>query len=522
MEIKKPSAPDAAIPAEILASHASASALREAVQSGTATTAAGAAQPLTARQTEILKSRGIDTELALKMGWRSSGQRGFGEAIEIPYLHEGREVNCKTRTLEGEKRFYQREGAEKCLYNLDAIKAIGDHPLVITEGEMDCMIALQCGYIAVSVPDGAPKDAIGEKHTVKYEYLTGIPTGINKIILAVDGDNAGANLLHDLSIRLGKHRCMWVKYPKGCKDLNDTFKLWGARGVNETIARAQYIEIEGLYALDELPPLSENPALDVGIPELQNHFKLRAGDFSVVTGIPSHGKSTFVNHIAFNMAKIHGWHVTFASFEQPPQTEHRRALRTLHCAKWETLMTDAEKEKSDAWICRNISFIVPNDERKEWADMDWLMDLMAAAVVRKNAKLLVIDPWNEMDHIYDQKEKSSTQYIGESIKALKRFAKRFQVHVMVVAHPAKMKRDKEGAYPVPTAYDISDSAHWYNKPEQVVVIHRMEEKLSLIRIAKSRYHRILGTPADVELQYNSFNGKYEGIAVSAVDFCERD
>ena len=82
------------------------------------------------------------------------------------------------------------------------------------------------------------------------------------------------------------------------------------------------------------------------------------------------------------------------------------------------------------------------------------------------------------------------------------------VHVMVIAHPAKMRKDKDGVYPVPSAYDISDSCHWYNKPEQVLVIHRQEDGNTLARVAKSRYHNKLGKPADVELEFNDYNYRY--------------
>ncbi|MDE2106836.1 MAG: AAA family ATPase, partial [Patescibacteria group bacterium] len=355
---------------------------------GIATIADGADRFLTEKQQEILEKRGISLELTARMGWRSAGRKGFGEAIEIPFFRDGREVNCKTRTIEGEKRFFQVAGGDKCLYNVDALRDLGDEPLVITEGEMDCMIALQCGYIAVSVPDGAPKDAIGDRDSVKYDYLRDVPQTVKKIIVAADGDAPGAALLHDLSLRLGRHRCLWISYPEGCKDLNDVFLKHGTKGVQETLAAAQFLEIGGLYRLSELPPIPESKSYDVGIPALADHFNLRQGDFSVVTGIPSHGKSTFINFVAYNMAKNHQWGIAFASFEQPPQTEHRRVLRTL--AKYHT-------KDFDAWIDKHFSFIVPQDDSDENIDLPWLFDRMAAAVLRFNANLIIIDPWNEIE-----------------------------------------------------------------------------------------------------------------------------
>jgi len=503
MEAENHYAPDAAIQGETAKNRASASASPPAKRSGTAITANGKAV-LTSEQEKVLKERGIDISLAKSMGWRA-GQSG---AIEIPYLKTGKEVNCKTRTIKGEKRFHQVKDGEKIFYNFDALAKIAEgENLIITEGEMDCLIAIQCGHMAVSVPDGAPKEKIGDKETVKYEYLHDFPKSITRIILCTDGDQPGINLQHDLAIRLGKHRCMWVKYPQGCKDLNDVFIRWGKRGVDETISRAQFLKIEGLYRMDDLPPAPITEALSVGVVGLEDHFRLRQGDISIITGIPSHGKSTFSNAIAFNMAMNHEWSVCFASFEQKPQTEHRRALRTLFNMRPAKLQTDDERKRADEFINKKFSFIVPNDGIDEDFDLVWLKDRMVAAVTRMDAKMIVIDPWNELDHVFNSRETTMTQYVGKAIKELKRLASHYHVHVMVIAHPAKMLKNKDGSYPIPSAYDISDSSHWYNKPDQVVVVHQNKDG-TLIRIAKSRYHQILGKPADVQLKFDDYTFQY--------------
>ncbi len=478
----------------------------------TVSTVIGGGQYLTERQVQILEDRKINVELAVRLGWRSAKQSVTGnESIEIPYLRNGKEVNCKTRTIEGEKRFFQQKDGEKCFYNVDILSEITDQPLLICEGEMDCLIALQCGYMAVSVPDGAPKVAVGDRESVKYNYLSDIPKRIKNIILAVDSDEAGEALKSDLALRLGKERCQTIVYPRGCKDLNDAYKAYGKKGVDASLAKAKFMEIDGLYRMQDLPPLHEEKPCNIGIPQLENHLRFRRGDFSVVTGIPSHGKSTFVNNIAYNLAKIHGWNVCFASFEQPPQTEHLRALRTLHADRPSYLLNYDEIKQADEFINQHFSFIVPNEDSDEEFDLTWLKDRIIMAVTRYKTDMVVIDPWNEIEHNYDQREISLTQYVGKAIRSLKQIARRYNVHVMVVAHPAKMKKDKDGVYPIPTPYDISDSSHWYNKPEQCIIVHRTEKQNSLIRVAKSRYHYALGTPAEVELRFNDHNFKFEGL-----------
>lgn len=509
METTRQHAQDVQIPGEIARTHASASPSHQAKQSGTATIADSGAVQLEDKHVALLENRGLDTELLVRLGWKSISNQGAGDWIEIPYFLNGQKVNAKYRTISGEKKFRQIEGGKKCFYNADVIQDLGNKPLVITEGEMDCIIALQCGFMAVSVPDGAPKEAIGDRDTVKYDYLEAFPPKI-PVILATDGDGPGASLLHDLSMRIGKHRSKWVKYPKGCKDLNDVYIQHGPQKVIEIIEGADYVKVGGLYRMDELPPLPQHPALDIRIEGMSDHLKIRRGDLSVCTGIPSHGKSTFVNNLAFNMAKHHSWNICFASFEQPPQTEHRKNLQTLFLQRPAHLANREERNNADIFIQKHFSFIVPDDESHEECGLAWLLERAAAAVMRYGADMLVVDPWNEMDHMFDQRAMSITQYVGFAIKELKRFARRYQVHVMVVAHPAKMRKDKDGDYPIPTPYDISDSAHWYNKPEQAFVVHRVDD-VTRIRVSKSRYHSILGKPGDVDLKFNDYDNNFYGI-----------
>lgn len=456
---------------------------------------------LTAQAVKLLEARGLDVELLSRLGWRSSSKNIAGSKIEIPYFVNGEEVNCKTRTLRGDKRFSQMKDGVKCFYNADAIAEwqLSGGALLITEGEMDCVAAMQCGLRAVSVPDGAPSHKLNEPLS-KYSYLDGFPPD-GEVIICADNDNAGANLLHDLGIRLGKHRCKWLTYPKGCKDLNDVLIAQGEAGVKQTIAGAQWLAVSGVVRMSELPPLPKPEIRPCGMIPIN----IRKGDFSVWTGIPSHGKSTFMNHIAHNMAES-DWNVCFASFEQAPQTQHRFSLRTLVLGRKPTSVPIDELAHADRWIDERIGFIVPQND--EDTTLGWLLERMAASYMRHGIDMFIIDPWNEMDHAFDRREMTLTDYTGFAVKQLKKFAAKYNVHVAVVAHPAKMKRHpKTMKYPIPSLYDIADSAHWANKPDLGVIIHRDGEK-TLIRVQKSRYHEDIGQPDDYYRNYNVETQRY--------------
>ena len=101
---------------------------------------------------------------------------------------------------------------------------------------------------------------------------------------------------------------------------------------------------------------------------------------------------------------------------------------------------------------------------------------------------------------------TTTQYVGlVDPSRLKQFARDYHVHVMVIAHPAKMQKDEGSATTrSPRHMTLAIPRHWYNKPEQVIVVHRQNGK-TLIRIAKSRYHYWLGKPGDIELTFDEYN-----------------
>jgi twinkle protein len=466
---------------------------------------------LTERHQTLLEARGFDVELLSMLGVESISSRA-GDWIAIPYRVGGAVVNCKYRTIAGEKRFCQEAGARKAFWNFDSLAdaTLRDQPAIVTEGEFDAMAAMQAGFQrVVSVPDGAPAEPVGEAQGgSKYEYLAeALPHlhGAREIVLAVDNDQPGVNLLNDLAIRFGRGRCKWVVYPEGCKDLADVLAKHGEAGVVRVIRAARYMRVSGVYRMSELPPVNDPQAYDCGLPLLGLHYRLRRSDLCVVTGIPGHGKSTFANEVACRMSRCHGWNTAFASFEQYPQIDHRRALRTWFCGKGEDWQRPGETAAADAWIDRHFGFIVP--EEGEDATLAWLLERMAAAVVQHNASLVVVDPWNEMDHDRPR-DMSPTEYVGFAIRQFKRFARNYNVHLVVVAHPTKMQRKQDGTLPVPTLYDISDSANWFNKPDVGIVIHRESDGDTLVKVAKSRYHDRIGKPGQIRMFFNEAEGRF--------------
>lgn len=480
---------------------------------------------ISAAMMETLTARGIDVEYADRMGLESVARAG-GEALLIPFRRQGAVVRRKYRHFDREEGKWTADaGGLRIAYNEDCLRddVLISQPLIITEGELDAIAAIQSGWLrTISVPDGAPPPGERTKADLeagsKYAWLKDIwglltKDRVGEIILAVDGDENGAALLQDLSVLLGRARCKFLTYPKGrkdrgrerCKDLNEVLEDYGFKGVVETLARAQFIQVNGVFKMGELPPIPPSRIFEPLFPRLRDHFRLRLGDFSVVTGTPGYGKTTFVNDLMCGIADNNGLVVAWASFEQEPQVDHRRSLRSWFNAKPEYQLTEAERARADVWIDKHHRFLIPAED--EDPDLDWLIEKMELAVIRHGVSIIIIDPWNELEHSRNRDE-SETEYIGRAIRTLKRFAKAFRVHICVVAHPVKSVKDAEGNYKMPTLYDISGSANWYNKADLGVIVHRLDELTTLIKVQKSRYHDVLGKPGEVRMDYDHDRRKF--------------
>lgn len=491
--------------------------------SGTATTATrrgpfAATERMEFETEQQLSARGLDPEVCSRMGVSTAVTPDGGDGwVAIPFFMDGKVVNHKYRRIikaPDKQNFSQDKGGKQCFWNHDAITdvTLADQPLLITEGEFDALAALQSGFVrVVSVPGGAPGAPV--EGDGKYGFLVDVLPYLKsckEIIICTDDDKPGHALLQDLGARLGRGRCRYVTYPAGCKDLLDVLLGYGSGAVVEAVMAAKWLHVPGLYRMSDLPPFPDSEPLCTMIPGMHEHFKLRKGDFTVITGVPSSGKSTFVNDLCCRMAHHHHMPTCFASFEQHPQTDHRRALRTWFIGKKESSQSEAEIASADTWIDANFSFVVGDED--EDCTLDWLLDKLASAVIRYGAEIVVIDPWNEMDHAKDRMV-TMTEYTGIAIRTLKKFARKWNVHVMVVAHPSKMLKDKSGSIPCPSLYDIAESSHWFNKPDIGIVVHPEHDDTlgdyTAVHVKKIRYQEKIGRPGVVKLRYQPHTAKFE-------------
>lgn len=465
---------------------------------------------------EWFAKRGISESVLIRnnIGKRKAYMPQLGTetgCVLFPYYRGADVVNIKYR--DREKNFKMESGAERILYGLNDIA----EKTVIVEGEMDKLAVEEAGIIAcVSVPDGAP--SVNTKNFAnKFDFLKAPELeAVKQWVIAVDNDAPGNVLRDELIRRFGAENCTVVTWPDGCKDANDVLVAYGKGVLAKTINEAKPIPIVGVFTASELAyelyDLYEGGmprGASTGWHEMDEYFTVMPGQLNIVTGIPGHGKSEWVDALAVNLAYLHGWRIGFYSPENFPIKLHVTKIAEKYTGKpfnpgRTERMSKAELANAMDWIDGHIKWIMP-----ESPSLDEIMDKARALVARDGIRMLVIDPWNEVEH--DRPSgMSETEYISISLSRLRKFARKHEVAVFVIAHPKSMTKDKDGAYPVPSPYDISGSANWRNKADNCFAVHRdlADDSASVeIHVQKIKF-KIVGKLGMVKFRYDRITGRY--------------
>lgn len=435
------------------------------------------------RHREWIEARGISADLAEKFGLSTVTKDGKAW-LAVPYVERGRTVNHKYRLI-SEKRHQMDQGGRLCLWNHDCLLEDSKRPVVICEGEWDALVAISMGYRAVSVPNGA-SGAEGE-----LSYLWDARDLLNRVesfILATDSDEAGLKLRANLVAHLGADRCSFVDYGADCKDLNETLQLYGPEAVAEVLNGAKPFPVKGLYTIDDFPERAELTVWPTGIPALDDDgdhtrpaLAVIPGTLTVFTGHANMGKSTVMDCIVANLLR-RGIPTCLASFETDVKPILVNDLRRCILGIGPHELRQADTSAADRMMREKLHIISQSVDEDEEMDLEYFLDLCRTSVLRRGTRVIIIDPWNELEHKMRPGE-SETAYIGRALRAIKRFAKLHDVAFWIVAHPTK---PFEGKVRMPRLLDISGSANWANKADFGLSYHRSEADIADLCVTKVR------------------------------------
>lgn len=411
--------------------------------------------------------RRLDAALLDHMGVKAKEHPNLGQAVAFPYIRGGKPYAAKFRATE-KKGWRSSQGVSRGLYNEQALSMQG--PVVITEGEIDCLSVIQAGWErAMSLPDGWSAD--GEKR----QCLIDAEERLRKspyVIAAGDNDAAGRSFPKALANILAGHDVRYVTWPDGCKDANDVLVKFGEGELSRCLVDAKSVDPEGgfITGITDLPPLPDRRVLRVGMTPFDYALAFEVGAMSVGTGTPGSGKSTFTTFAAYHVAKAENLTVGLLSFETHPYRTRDHLCR-LHCGKpWASLSPHQQAEVA-AFLDGHFR-IVHRTYDEGQHNLGWLKSMIYTLAVRDNCKLIIVDPWNELEHLPEPGE-NITSYVNFALQQIRTWAEKFDTHICVIAHPRKMMT--EGKPRSPTGYDIADSAAFANKPSLGFTVHQEED-----------------------------------------------
>lgn len=462
-------------------------------------------KPLSDKQKlyEYFKKRGISRETVDKYGVEYTTHyfpqtQKEETCVAFPYYKDGGLVNVKYR--DGKKNFTQEKEAEQVFYGMDMITDFSCLPIL--EGEIDVLTLAEIGIYGVSVPNGAAE--------VKFDCIENCYDWLQKFdsyLIMVDNDDAGEKLKNTLLFRLDKSKCKVAKYEVegnngliSFKDANEVLTKcdFGQSFLEMIIESAEYIPLDNIFTYrdcySEIMDFKINgyeSGLSTGWENLNKIFTIKTGHLMIVTGVPTHGKSFFVDGLLNNLSELHGWRHLKWDDESDIKT-HFSQISEMRLRKKFTYHTKEEisagfKEYSDSF------YFINNESVRDYKK---IMELTEQAVRRYGIKTLTIDPYSKL---YHDNSVNETEFIRQFLSDLSLLSKRLDILVIVVAHPAKP--DIKHSPRILGGYDISNSSQWYNSADYGITAYRdidpdthKLESVNQIKVWKVKYKH-MGEPA---------------------------
>ena len=403
-------------------------------------------------------------------GFEFMPQTGNNEkTIQFNYFNGETLINTKFR--DARKNFKLVKDAELIPYNLNSIS--GAKNIVVCEGEVDAMSWHECGFRSVvSVPNGAsqnPKLDWLDNYTIDFDKA-------EKIYLSTDDDEKGLILRDELARRFGYDKCFKVGF-NGLKDANEYLIHHGKESLLECLKLAKEFPLVGVFGIDdcwdEILHIYHNgmpTGAKSGDRQFDEHLGCMAGELTMVTGIPGHGKSIYLDQISIGLCINEDWKFGVCSPESHPMSfYYTRLIKRLVGKKFSKYNIDENMLMlAKDWVKDRFSLIKPD----EGYSIDSILSAAKSLVLRKGIKGLILDPWNRIENTKPNGMQEG-EWVVSCLTKIINFAQKSGVHVFLVAHPTKMQKNSDGSnYLIPNLYSISGSAHFFNMAQNGFTIFR--------------------------------------------------
>jgi len=211
----------------------------------------------------------------------------------------------------------------------------------------------------------------------------------------------------------------------------------------------------------------------IGVPELDDKFKPKRGEITVLTGIGNYGKSSFKKWYQAMRIILYG--EKFASFapeDNPPEEYYHDFVEIILGCDCSPNNPNRPSRQTYEYVydlvCKHMFYVYPKDVSPT---PQYVMEVFLELIVKENVDGVDIDPFNQMANEYNKFQRSD-KYLEWVLSVFARFAQINNIYFWIVAHPVKMQKGGDGNYPCPDVFDLTDGAMWNNKMDNILVYHR--------------------------------------------------
>ena len=248
----------------------------------------------------------------------------------------------------------------------------------------------------------------------------------------------------------------------------------------------------------------QKKGLSTGFTDLDENIKLAKGFMAIITGYPGCGKSEFLDAILVNMAVLHDWKTMYYSPENHPIEQHMTKISEKFIGKHITKMTPDDLDNALDFMGSHFTWMYPDNPK-----LDTLLNLATEETESNGLDCLVIDPWNAVTHGHSGQ--LIHEYLSDALSKVIRFTRDKDVLSCIVAHPTKPLREKDGSFPVPDLYSISDGAMWRNKADYGWVFNRPDmSKNEIDMYVQKRKNKWMGELGMKSFDYDWVTGRFKG------------
>jgi twinkle protein len=433
-----------------------------------------------------------------------------------------------------EKNFSSEKGGTPLFFGLNDIRFTSE--AIIVEGYIDKMSFDEVGMTnCVSVPNGATisqeerkmfeqTGTFDKSKPLELKYLdrnADIFDSKEKIYLATDNDAPGLKLREELARRLGRERCYLVKFPPDCKDANDVLCKYGSEQLKACVELAQPFPLEGVLtvkdlnnAVDHIHEYGLPRGVGLGYKKFDELLTFRAPEFTLITGVPGHGKTYWAMQMAVHLAEKHKWKFGIFSAENQPYELVIADLVSMYIGKAffkkDVGVTKEELEHAKTFISKHFFFI---EIQGQVLKLDDVLDKGRQLVRKHGINALIIDTYSALDSTY-QANMREDQFLKQQLNKLRVFRYTNDISVWMVAHPKTMPYDQKGKLRRVGMYDISGGSQWYNAIDNGIVVHRNMGDNSVDIIVEKVKFWFMGQRGEQRFQFDINSKRYleDGIA----------